>query len=105
MSDKTITVTLSAKDFQEGNPEMPENLIWGAVKLILSLDRNANDFESKLKGIVKRLVHYQKKDLCSRIKWWADMGDKKWLIERLDEKIKTHDEWSKLSDQEVWTSK
>ncbi len=79
-------------------------LIYGAVNLIMELDKNDPEFKKKMRAIVKRLVHHQKLDVYGKVAWWLRTFDQQFVMDRISEKMATHEEWSKMNDDDVWTS-
>lgn len=102
MKDKTFTYTVKKEDVL---PERGQT-IYDAVDLIMELDKNSPDFKKKMRGIVKRLVHFQKLGLLERFAMYvkAEGQKTKFLQDFIKDKIETHKEWSQKNDDEVWTS-
>ncbi len=96
---------IKAEDVLVGDLDAPDNTLYGVVRQIMALDRNAPDFEEKLKGKFKRFYHHEKLDMYLKFQNWMEHYGVEFITrDILPIKVETHRDWIKKTDKEIWTS-
>jgi hypothetical protein len=84
--------------------EAPLDTVWGVAELITRLDKNDPEYKFKVQAMIKRLVHFEKLSVYSRIHF---QFRGKFQISTIKEfvrlKVETHKEWSEKSDKDIVT--
>lgn len=75
-----------------------------AVKAIGELVELNDEQKFRITAITKRLVHYEKLGVYSSLKqYFSWKTNKEWFENILKDKIETHEEYSKLPDEQIVT--
>jgi len=97
---KSVTIELKRED-------MDLFTIHDASKAIMKLDRKAPDFEFKMQAAIKRMIHWEKAHLYSRMRWYTKMDKDepcmKSIRQHIEDKLETHDAMYKMSDEKIIT--